>query len=208
MTYVGCCHFRYAVNARIDAMKQWEEKGGILIVNYDIFRRLCEKDARTHVFLLKPGADVVVCDEGHLLKSENTKLKQFITSVATKRRIVLTGTPVQNNLLEYFTMIEFVNPALLGTKEKFIERFVKPITDGQYFDSTPIEIHMMKIRSAILNKLLDGCVHRIASKVLPHKKYEYVVYIPLTMIQVKLYQVNHQQHLCTLLPLLRSTHFT
>jgi hypothetical protein len=43
---------------------------------------------------------LVVCDEGHLLKNEKTSLSQSMNRVRTRRRIVLTGTPLQNNLKE------------------------------------------------------------------------------------------------------------
>lgn len=46
------------------------------------------------------GADIIVCDEGHMLKNEATALSKAMSRVRTLRRIVLTGTPMQNNLKE------------------------------------------------------------------------------------------------------------
>lgn len=90
-------------------------------------------------------------------------------------------------------MVQFVKPNLLGKYNEYLNRFVNPITNGQYVDSTPQDILMMKRRSHILHKMLDGCVQRKDYSVLaPYLpvKHEYVVYIKLTKLQVELYKVS------------------
>lgn len=90
-------------------------------------------------------------------------------------------------------MVQFVKPNLLGKYNEYLNRFVNPITNGQYVDSTPKDIQMMKRRSHILHKLLDGCVQRrdyaVLAPYLP-VKHEYVVYIQLTKLQIQLYNVS------------------
>ena len=51
-------------------------------------------------FLFASGADIVVCDEGHVMRNSKSSLSTILSQVKTLGRIVLTGTPLQNNLLE------------------------------------------------------------------------------------------------------------
>lgn len=90
-------------------------------------------------------------------------------------------------------MVQFVKPNLLGKYNEYLNRFVNPITNGQYHDSSPYDIQMMKRRSHILHKLLDGCVQRrdysVLAPFLP-PKFEYVLSIRLTPLQTQLYKVK------------------
>ena len=78
------------------------------MIGYDMFRNLANDKKkfkpRTKAILQKalltPGPDLIICDEGHCLKNEKTAISIAINKVETKRRIVLTGTPLQNNLKE------------------------------------------------------------------------------------------------------------
>lgn len=87
-------------------------------------------------------------------------------------------------------MIQFVKPNLLGTYKEYMNRFVNPISNGQYSDSTDRDLRLMKHRSHILHKLLEGCIQRrdysVLAPYLP-PKHEYVVYTTLSELQQKLY---------------------
>ena len=61
---------------------------------------------------------------------------------------------------EYFAMVDFIKPNLLGTFKEFQNRFVNPIQNGQHSDSTARDVEIMKKRSFILSDLLKGCMQR------------------------------------------------
>ncbi|XP_068081262.1 transcriptional regulator ATRX [Anabrus simplex] len=185
---------------RAHYLKDWHENGGVMVLGYDMFRNLTgmsTKRARKtaieafNTTLLDPGPDLVVCDEGHLLKNEDTALSKAVRRIRTLRRIVLTGTPLQNNLKEYHCMVQFVKPNLLGTRKEFLNRFVNPITNGQFEDSTSHDVKIMKRRAHVLHKMLEGSVQRFDYSVLMPflpPKHEYVMSLRLTELQSKLYQ--------------------
>ncbi|CAL1267618.1 unnamed protein product [Larinioides sclopetarius] len=186
--------------SRVDVLTYWQRDGGILIISYDLFRRLASAKikglkskgkATIYSSLIDPGPDIVICDEGHVLKNVNSAISKACSTINTERRIVLTGTPLQNNLLEYHCMLSFVKPHLLGTPKEFRNRFVNPIMNGQYDDSTEYDVKRMKKRIHILHKILEGCVQRCdyaaLTKFLP-PKHEFVISVKLSEIQIKMYR--------------------
>ncbi|KAM3842946.1 LOW QUALITY PROTEIN: helicase ARIP4-like, partial [Diretmus argenteus] len=140
--------------------------------------------------LSRPGPDVVICDEGHRIKNCHTSTSHALKSIRTRRRVVLTGYPLQNNLIEYWCMVDFVRPDFLGTRQEFSNMFERPIQNGQCVDSTPQDVQLMRYRSHVLHSLLEGFVqrrgHDILKRHLPGKE-EHVILVRLSPLQRALY---------------------
>ncbi|XP_061910473.1 helicase ARIP4-like isoform X2 [Entelurus aequoreus] len=140
--------------------------------------------------LARPGPDVVICDEGHRIKNCHASTSQALKNIRTKRRVVLTGYPLQNNLMEYWCMVDFVRPDFLGTRQEFSNMFERPILNGQCVDSTPQDIQLMRYRSHVLHSLLEGFVQRRGHDVLKDQlpsKQEHVILVRLSPLQRALY---------------------
>lgn len=71
--------------------------------------------------------DLLVCDEGHRLKSSANRVFKVLLALQVQRRLILTGTPIQNDLNEFFTIINFINPGILGSAAEFQKNYLRPI---------------------------------------------------------------------------------
>lgn len=199
---------RSTESARSEVIHQWAENGGVLLMGYEMLRVLTTKGfpnesqsiedieegetvlRRMHKALINPGADLIVCDEGHRIKNSNAEISVVLNEIRSHRRIVLTGFPLQNNLMEYWCMVNFAKPNYLGTKTEFSDIFEMPITNGKYSDSGKENIKLMNNRSYILHTILRPIVqrrsHTVVEDALP-KKHDYVIPLKMTFIQKKLY---------------------
>jgi TATA-binding protein-associated factor len=75
------------------------------------------------------GFDWLYCilDEGHVIKNPKTKLTKAVKSLRALHRVILSGTPIQNNVLELWSLFDFLMPGFLGTERSFNEKYGKPI---------------------------------------------------------------------------------
>ncbi|HUR06632.1 MAG TPA: DEAD/DEAH box helicase [Nonomuraea sp.] len=73
----------------------------------------------------------VVCDEAQAIKNSGTLQSQAVRAIPTGTRLALTGTPVENHLAELWSIMEFANPGLLGSRSRFRTRFQEPIEARQ-----------------------------------------------------------------------------
>ncbi|XP_066553802.1 helicase ARIP4 isoform X2 [Amia ocellicauda] len=170
--------------------KKSKKPTGPVIIDLDEEDRQQELLKGIEKALSRPGPDVVICDEGHRIKNCHASTSQALKSIPTRRRVVLTGYPLQNNLIEYWCMVDFVRPDFLGTRQEFSNMFERPILNGQCIDSTPQDVRLMRYRSHVLHSLLEGFVQRRGHDVLKThlpSKEEHVIMVRLSPIQRALY---------------------
>lgn len=158
----------------------------VLIVSYETIR--------THIKILTRSnecCDLLVCDEAHRLKNSDNQTSRALNSLPVRRRVLLTGTPMQNDLQEFYAMVDFTNPGILGTPEEFRKRMLFPILRGREPDATESQKQkMMQIQqnmSATVNDFILRRVNTLNAQHLPPKLVQ-VVCCNLTEIQQNMYQ--------------------
>ncbi|KAM8714868.1 hypothetical protein ACLKA7_001991 [Drosophila subpalustris] len=200
------------ISDKLRVLEEWSlsstNRAGCLLVGYEAFRTLVFYHSYknrgnlsssklesirdlVNKYLLEPGADLVVCDEGHIIKNSKSAISLAVAKIITPKRIILTGTPIQNNLKEYYSMVNFIKPLYLGTEKEFANLYANPIKNGQHKDSGKKDITVMKQRSYVLHKKLSKFVQRKEAELLKTflpQKFEYVLFLPMTAVQNTLYE--------------------
>ncbi len=110
---------------------------------------------------------------------------------ATDMRVVLTGTPLQNDLKEFYAIVNVVCPNAIGTPSQFARRFEDPIVRSKQPEASEEEIEEGRLRTEELNALTAPFILRrtqdVISKFLPPKT-EMVLFCRPTQTQVALYE--------------------
>lgn len=96
------------------------------------------------------GFYIVVLDEAQTIKNQNSRASQAVRSVPSELRLCLTGTPIENNLGELFSLFDFLIPGLLGSRAQFQGSFRLPIEMG---DESRLEQLRRRVAPFILRRL-------------------------------------------------------
>jgi len=157
----------------------------VLIISYETFRIHADR------FHASEGScELLICDEAHRLKNEATLTTQALGKLKCLRRILLSGTPMQNDLDEFFAMVDFSNPGILGDVAQFRRRFAVPILTGREPSATDKQQRSGEEASnelsSIVNKFILRRTNSLLSQHLPPKLLQ-VVCVKMTDVQKKIY---------------------
>lgn len=138
--------------------------------------------ARRDIDLLQEQQwSTLILDEAQNIKNPAAKQSQAVRRIPAYSRIALTGTPVENRLLELWSIMEFLNPGYLGSREQFRQRFVLPVE--RYNDEAAAHELRRLVQPFLLRRLKTDPT--IITD-LPEKN-EMIVYCPLSEEQARLY---------------------
>ncbi|XP_051776021.1 uncharacterized protein LOC114667096 [Erpetoichthys calabaricus] len=118
-----------------ESLKTIQEKGDVLITTYQMLMNRLEmlSHHRSKDFIW----DIVIFDEAHKLKKPSNKTTKAASVIPSKTRILLTGTPVQNNLQEMWALFSVAcQGAILGSYKSFKKLYETPIIRGRMKDAS------------------------------------------------------------------------
>ncbi len=148
----------------------------IVLVTYDTLRR---DQAR----LATVDWHMVICDEAQYAKNPTTQRTCAVKALKSKHRAALTGTPVENGLIEFWCIMDFVQPGLLGSWRDFRNEFERPIIDSEGNErDNKIQELLTKIKGYYLRRLKDETID------LPDKSVQ-IIETKLSEDQARLYRM-------------------
>ena len=135
------------------------------IADYDLIVVSYEIVNRDRAFFLHKSVrfNYAVLDEAQFIKNHATQKAQVVKQLNARYRLVLTGTPMENSVVELWSMFDFVMPGFLGNVGQFITRFQKPIMDSG--DRKALEHLRRKVQPFMLRRTKQEVLSELPPKI-------------------------------------------
>ncbi|XP_072962436.1 SNF2 domain-containing protein CLASSY 4-like [Typha angustifolia] len=159
---------------RLLKLFSWDKGNGVLGISYGLFKKLTADRSKStedikvrSILLEKPG--LLVLDEGHTPRNERSIIWKILGKVKTEKRIILSGTPFQNNFLELYNILCLVRPKfgekILTTTRRVYGRKADSISEEQ--DIFPEKYEGKGIWATITSRVTDDNVEEVRSILKP-----------------------------------------
>uniref|UniRef100_A0A0E0KXA0 Protein CHROMATIN REMODELING 24 n=1 Tax=Oryza punctata TaxID=4537 RepID=A0A0E0KXA0_ORYPU len=190
-------------NARNYELKYAFKEGGILLTTYDIVRnnfKLIKGNFSTDADDEEETLwNYVILDEGHIIKNPKTQRAQSLFEIPCVHRVVISGTPIQNNLKEMWALFYFCCPEVLGDKEEFKARYEQAIIQGNDKNATNRQKHIgSNVAKELRERIKPYFLRRMKNEVFLDsvtgedkklaKKNELIIWLKLSSCQRQLYE--------------------
>ncbi|XP_014673843.1 PREDICTED: TATA-binding protein-associated factor 172-like isoform X1 [Priapulus caudatus] len=165
-------------------LKPQLRRHNLVIASYDIVRNDID-------FFSGVKWNYCILDEGHIIKNGKTKISKAVKQLQACHRLILSGTPIQNNVLELWSLFDFLMPGLLGSERAFTARYGRPILQSRDAKSSMKEqeagvLAMEALHRQVLPFLLRRMKDDVLQDLPPKIMQDY--YCELSTLQVQLYE--------------------
>lgn len=164
--------------------------GYVVLTTYENIRRQAE------TWIAHKWSYVVV-DEGQKIRNPDADITITCKRLRTSNRILLSGTPIQNDLRELWSLFDFVFPGRLGTLPVFLAEFADPIKRGGYSNASPMQVQLAYRCALVLRDLINPYLLRRQKKDIEEitrmpGKTENVLFCKLSTRQRRMYEAYLQ----------------
>ncbi|XP_010927294.1 TATA-binding protein-associated factor BTAF1 isoform X2 [Elaeis guineensis] len=191
LQYVGSAQERMSLHSQFD-------RCNVIITSYDIVR----KDVG---YLGILSWNYCILDEGHIIKNSKSKITAAVKQLKAEHRLILSGTPIQNNVLELWSLFDFLMPGFLGTEKQFQATYGKPLLAAKDSKCSAkdaeagvlaMEALHKQVMPFLLRRTKDEVLSDLPEKIIQDR------YCDLSPVQLKLYEQfscsNAKQEMSTL----------
>lgn len=148
-------------------------KQQIILTTYALVRNDIEK-------LKEESYAYVILDEAQAIKNRESRIARAVVLLQGEHRLGLSGTPIENNLGELYSLFRFLNPAMFGTSARFNREFIAPIHKDS--DDAAVRLLSKKISPFILRRLKQQVAQELP------ERSEQLIYVDMEGEQLKLYE--------------------
>ncbi|QQB73843.1 DEAD/DEAH box helicase [Fusobacterium canifelinum] len=165
----------YGINRDFSSLK----KVDVILTTYGTIRNDIEN-------LLEHKFDLLILDESQNIKNINSQTTKAVLLLNAKKRIALSGTPIENNLLELYSLFRFLNPEMFGSVQRFTNSYILPIQ--KYSDTSTIEELKKKIYPFLLRRIKKEVLEDLPDKI------EKLVYVDMNDEHRRFYEERRKYY--------------
>ena len=165
----------YGINRDFSSLK----KVNVILTTYGTIRNDIEN-------LLENKFDLLILDESQNIKNINSQTTKAVLLLNAKKRVALSGTPIENNLLELYSLFRFLNPEMFGSVQRFTNSYILPIQ--KYSDTSTIEELKKKIYPFLLRRVKKEVLEDLPDKI------EKLVYVDMNDEHRRFYEERRRYY--------------
>ncbi len=165
----------YGINRDFSSLK----KVDVILTTYGTIRNDIEN-------LLENKFDLLILDESQNIKNINSQTTKAVLLLNAKKRVALSGTPIENNLLELYSLFRFLNPEMFGSVQRFTNNYIVPIQ--KYSDISTIEELKKKIYPFLLRRVKKEVLEDLPDKI------EKLVYVDMNDEHRRFYEERRKYY--------------
>ncbi|KAF5725765.1 DNA binding ATP binding nucleic acid bindin isoform 1 [Tripterygium wilfordii] len=184
LQYVGSALERISLREHFD-------KYNVIITSYDVIRKDID-------YLGKILWNYCILDEGHVIKNAKSKITVAVKQLKSVNRLILSGTPIQNNVMDLWSLFDFLMPGFLGTERQFHATYGKPLLAARdpkcsakdaEAGALAMEALHKQVMPFLLRRTKDEVLSDLPEKIIQDR------YCDLSPVQLELYEKFSGSHM-------------